>query len=160
MTGMPPEPTPALRSLFRTMLTGLALSCAILTAAEAQMAQTTDQTQTPAPPPDAAGQTPRPAVSGIDDAALARSARASKLIGSTVYSAGENVGKIDDILIDREHAAVTGAILSVGGFLGVGEKRIAVPITEIKIGNEAKFTINMSKDDLKNAPAFDYAKLN
>jgi sporulation protein YlmC with PRC-barrel domain len=113
----------------------------------------------PPPPPDAGVPSPSPAASGIDDAALSRSARASKLIGSELYSAGESVGKIDDLLIDREHAAVTGAIVAVGGLLGIGEKRIAIPITEIKLGNEAKFTVNMSKDDLRNAPVFDYAKL-
>jgi sporulation protein YlmC with PRC-barrel domain len=146
MIATQPEPTPASRSLIRATLMGLVLSCALLASAQAQTATT--ESAAPA------------AVAGIDDAALAHSARASKLIGSDVYSAGESVGKIDDLLIDREHAAVTGAILSVGGLLGIGEKRIAIPITEIKLGNEAKFTITMSKDDLKNAPVFDYAKLN
>ncbi|MDB5409235.1 MAG: hypothetical protein JWL84_4147 [Rhodospirillales bacterium] len=147
MIATQPEPTPASRSLIRATLTGLALSCALLASAQAQTATTESAA-------------PSAAVAGIDGAALAHSARASKLIGSDVYSGGESVGKIDDLLIDREHAAVTGAILSVGGLLGIGEKRIVVPITGIKLGNEAKFTVNMSKDDLKNAPVFDYAKLN
>jgi sporulation protein YlmC with PRC-barrel domain len=150
MTETLADPTPASRSLLRRTLTGLVLSCAILTTAAAQ---------TVTPPPDAAVP-PSSVASGIDDAALSRSARASKLIGSDIYSAGERVGKIEDLLIDRERAAVTGVIVSVGGFLGIGEKRIAIAITEIKLGNEAKFTINLSKDDLMNAPVFDFAKLN
>jgi sporulation protein YlmC with PRC-barrel domain len=142
----------------RATLTALVLCCAVLTGAEAQ---TTAPDTTAATPDTAAPQipAPAPAVAGIDDAALARSARASKLIGSDLYSAGESVGKIDDLLVDREHATVTGVIVAVGGLLGIGEKRIAIPITAIKLGNEAKFTIDMSKDDLKNAAVFDYAKL-
>jgi sporulation protein YlmC with PRC-barrel domain len=144
----------------RATLTALALCCAVLTGAEAQ---TTTPDTTAATPDTAAPQIPAPtpatAVTVIDDAALARSARASKLIGSDLYSAGESVGKIDDLLVDREHATVTGVIVAVGGLLGIGEKRIAIPITAIKLGNEAKFTLDMSKDDLKNAAVFDYAKL-
>jgi sporulation protein YlmC with PRC-barrel domain len=142
----------------RATLTALALCCAVLTGAQAQ---TAPSDTTAAAPDTAAPQIPAaaPAVGGIDDDALARSARASKLIGSDLYSAGESVGKIDDLLVDREHATVTGVIVAVGGLLGIGEKRIAIPITAIKLGNEAKFTVDMSKDDLKNAPVFDYAKL-
>jgi sporulation protein YlmC with PRC-barrel domain len=140
-------------------VSALALCCAVLTGAQAQ----TTTTDTPAATSDTvAPQTPSPTaavVPSIDDAAVARSARASKLIGSDLYSAGESVGKIDDLLVDREHASVTGVIVAVGGLLGIGEKRIAIPITAIKLGNEAKFTIDLSKDDLKSAPVFDYAKL-
>jgi sporulation protein YlmC with PRC-barrel domain len=99
------------------------------------------------------------AADALDDTALARSARASKLIGSRLYANDAVVGAIEDILIDREHSAVTAAIISVGGFLGVGEKRIAIPINQINLAGEARFTINMSKEELSNAPAFDFAKL-
>lgn len=96
---------------------------------------------------------------GLDEAALARSARASKLIGSHVYAADSDIGKITDLLIDREHAAVTAAILSVGGVLGVGDKLVAIPIGQIKIDGEARFVIDQSKQDLEKAPAFDIAKM-
>jgi sporulation protein YlmC with PRC-barrel domain len=150
MTEALSTPRPAAGAKLRAAIAALVLSGAVLTgAATSTVAQT-------AAPSDATVRAP-PAASGIDDEALSRSA--SKLIGSEVYSAGEGVGKIEDLLIDREHAAVTGAIVSVGGLLGIGEKRIAVPITAIKLGNEARFTIDLSKDDLKNAPVFDYARL-
>jgi hypothetical protein len=64
-----------------------------------------------------------------------------------------------DLLIDREHSAVTAAVIAVGGFLGLGEKRITIPINQINIAGEARFTINMSKEEIKNAPAFDFSKL-
>ena len=95
----------------------------------------------------------------LDEAALARSARATKLIGSHVYAGDSDVGKITDLLIDREHAAVTAAVLSVGGVLGVGDKLVAIPIGQIKIDGEARFVIAQSKQDLEKAPAFDVAKM-
>ena len=100
-----------------------------------------------------------PATRGFGEASLARSARATKLIGSHVYAGDSDVGKITDILIDREHAAVTAAVLSVGGVLGVGDKLVAIPIDQIKIDGEARFVITQSKQDLEKAPAFDVAKM-
>jgi hypothetical protein len=96
---------------------------------------------------------------GLDEATLARSARATKLIGSHVYAADSDIGKITDLLVNRERAAVTAAILSVGGVLGVGDKLVAVPIGQIKIDGEARFVIDQSKQDLEKAPAFDVAKM-
>ena len=84
------------------------------------------------------------ATAGLDEATLARSARATKLIGSHVYAGDSEVGKIADLLIDREHAAVTAAVLSVGGVLGVGDKLVAIPIGQIKIDGEARFVIAQS----------------
>jgi sporulation protein YlmC with PRC-barrel domain len=95
----------------------------------------------------------------LDEATLARSARATKLIGSRIYAGDSDIGKIADILLDRERAAVTAVVLSVGGLLGVGEKLVAIPIDRIKIDGEARFIVAMSKQDLEKAPAFDFAKL-
>jgi sporulation protein YlmC with PRC-barrel domain len=132
-------------------LTGLAVVLAISLAA-------TVRAEDNAAPAAATGNNPA-ALGALDEATLARSARATKPIGSHVYSGGSDVGKIADILIDREHAAVTAAILSVGGFLGLGEKLVAIPINQITIDGEARFVIALSKQDLTKAPAFDFAKL-
>jgi sporulation protein YlmC with PRC-barrel domain len=107
-------------------------------------------------PAVAQGTTP---IAGIDDAALARSARASKLVGSKVYKGDTSIGQIEDVLVDLDHATVAAVILSVGGFLGIGDKLVAVPVNQIKIGSEAKFTTDLTKDQLASAPAFDFAKL-
>jgi hypothetical protein len=98
-------------------------------------------------------------VNAVDDARLAQSARATKLIRSRVYANYVAVGEIEDILIDREHSAVTAAVISVGGFLGLGQKWIAIPISQLNLASEARFTINMSNEELRNAPAFDFTKL-
>jgi sporulation protein YlmC with PRC-barrel domain len=108
------------------------------------------------PPAAAQGTTP---IAGIDDAALARSARASKLVGSKVYKGDTSIGQIEDVLVDLDHATVTAVILSVGGFLGIGDKLVAVPVKQIKIGSEAKFTTDLTKDQLARAPTFDFATL-
>jgi sporulation protein YlmC with PRC-barrel domain len=98
-------------------------------------------------------------IAGIDEAALARSARASKLIGNKVYKGDTSIGQIEDVLIDLDHATTAALILSVGGFLGMGDKLVAVPVTQVKVGSEARFTTDLTKDQLANAPAFDFAKL-
>jgi hypothetical protein len=46
-----------------------------------------------------------------------------------------------------------------GGFLGLGEKLVAVPVNQIKVGKEARFTTDLTKDQLASVPAFDFGKL-
>jgi sporulation protein YlmC with PRC-barrel domain len=109
-----------------------------------------------------AQQAPVPAgapIEGIDAASLVNSARASKLIGSPVYRGDSSIGKIEDVLVDLDEAKVTGVVLSVGGVLGVGDKRVAVPVGQIRIGKEARFVTELSKEQLSSAPAFDLNKL-
>jgi sporulation protein YlmC with PRC-barrel domain len=127
-----------------------------LTVPASSLGQVAPTTSEPVPPAAARG---AGASSAIDDSTLARSARASKLIGSRLYANDAVIGEIEDLLIDRERSAVTAAVIAVGGFLGLGEKRIAIPINQINIAGEARFTINMSTEEIKNAPAFDFAKL-
>src|SRR5689334_13520932 len=81
-----------------------------------------------------AAKAPTPATFGIDDAAFAGSARASKLIGSKVYTGDTSIGQIEDVLVTLAHATVTAVILSVGGFLGIGDKLVAVPVNRIRVG--------------------------
>ena len=96
---------------------------------------------------------------GIDDAALAGSARASKLIGSKVYTGDTSIGQIEDVLVTLDHATVTAVILSVGGFLGIGDKLVAVPVNQIRVGPEARFITSLTKEQLANAPVFDFGRL-
>jgi hypothetical protein len=53
---------------------------------------------------------------------------------------------------------VTAAIISIAGLFGLGQKRIAIPINQFNFAGEARFTINISKEELSNAPGFDFAK--
>ena len=64
------------------------------------------------------------------------------------------------MLVELDRATVPAVILSVGGFLGVGEKLVAIPVSQIKVGSEAKFTTDLTKDQLANAPTFVFGKPN
>lgn len=99
---------------------------------------------------------PRTQIAGIDDDALAGSARASKLIGSKVYNGDTSIGKVEDVLVDLDHARLTAFILSLGGFLGMGEKLVAVPANQIKVGSEASIMTDLTKAQLVSAPTFDF----
>jgi sporulation protein YlmC with PRC-barrel domain len=63
--------------------------------------------------------------------------RASKMAGLKIYNeANENIGSINDLLMDKT-GAVKIAVIGVGGFLGMGEHLVAVPYEKLKFANEA-----------------------
>jgi sporulation protein YlmC with PRC-barrel domain len=77
-----------------------------------------------------------------------------------VYDPSDNkIGEIMDVLVDREGRA-TALIVGVGGFLGVGEKDVAVPFNAVrattKDNNKWYLVMNATKDALKNAKGFKY----
>ncbi len=81
----------------------------------------------------------------------------SSLTGNEVRNAdGEDLGKIEDFMIDTATGEVNYAVLSFGGFLGIGDKLFAVPLQAMRLDtdNEA-FVLDESKERLKNAPGFD-----
>jgi sporulation protein YlmC with PRC-barrel domain len=58
--------------------------------------------------------------------------RSSKLVGATVYNdRGDNIGTIDDLLIGND-GKISNAVISVGGFLGLGSKLVEVPFSQLK----------------------------
>jgi sporulation protein YlmC with PRC-barrel domain len=79
----------------------------------------------------------------------------------SVYDPHQNkIGDVDDVLLDKS-GKVTALIIGVGGFLGAGEKDVAVPFSAVK--NEKKndkwyLTLDESKDNLKNAVGYKYDK--
>jgi sporulation protein YlmC with PRC-barrel domain len=85
----------------------------------------------------------------------------NSLLGDEVRnSAGEKLGKIDDIGFD-EHGRISTAVIGVGGFLGLGEKYVAVPFSALKAANEGGktiFRLEVSKEALKDAPKFEFPK--
>lgn len=63
--------------------------------------------------------------------------RASKMAGLKIYNeANENIGSINDLLMDKS-GAIKIAVIGVGGFLGMGEHLVAVPYEKLKFVNEA-----------------------
>jgi hypothetical protein len=84
--------------------------------------------------------------------------RASKIIGSNVVNgSNEKIGTVDDLLVGRDDSVLY-AIVSVGGFLGIGTKLVAVPFETLKIGADSLVLPVGTKDDLKALPTFEYAK--
>ncbi|MBS0251979.1 MAG: PRC-barrel domain-containing protein [Proteobacteria bacterium] len=87
--------------------------------------------------------------------------RTSKLVGANVYNnANENIGSIEDIIL-KPDGTMDEAVLSVGGFLGMGDKYVAVPFSSLKIGRDgdsAKITTDATKDSLKGLPDYKFYK--
>lgn len=82
---------------------------------------------------------------------------ADTLIGNDVYNLkDEDLGDVKEIMLDMRTGRVSYAVLSFGGFLGMGEKLFAVPWNALTLDTENKrFTLNVEKDRLENAPGFD-----
>ena len=86
---------------------------------------------------------------------------ASKLVGKNLYNKqNENVGEIEDLVIDQGKT-VTGVVVSVGGFLGMGERYVMVDPSSIflhRADGKLKAMVDADKDAVKNAPEFKYDK--
>jgi sporulation protein YlmC with PRC-barrel domain len=85
------------------------------------------------------------------------SMRASKLIGATVKNkAGDSIGEISDLLVSPGAGAnISTAVVAVGGVLGVGEKKIAVPYKNFSVAPDGKTVyLDMTADQLKSLPPY------
>jgi len=69
---------------------------------------------------------------------------------------GEDLGHIEDLAIEPESGTIRYAVLSFGGFLGIGDKLFAVPWKSLEYSPaDDSFVLDAHKDRLKNAPGFD-----
>ena len=82
---------------------------------------------------------------------------ASSIMGCKVKNLdGEDLGKIEELMIDIDYGTVAYAVLSFGGFLGVGDKLFAVPWKAFgQSAEENEFILRCDRDTLKSAPGFD-----
>jgi sporulation protein YlmC with PRC-barrel domain len=81
-----------------------------------------------------------------------------QILDKPVYNEqNEKVGAVDDIIVAPDKS-ISYAIVSVGGFLGLGEHYVAIPFTQLKAGDGKYVLRGATKDALKALPAFDYAK--
>jgi sporulation protein YlmC with PRC-barrel domain len=86
--------------------------------------------------------------------------RASKLIGTAVKNqAGETVGDINDVVLSKE-GQVAAVVIGVGGFLGIGEREVAVSFDSIRLTQDENrntvVSLNATKDALKAAPQWEW----
>lgn len=94
----------------------------------------------------------------IDPATVATGYRSTKVVGSDVMDeAGAKIGTVDDLIITPADQ-VPFIILSVGGFLGIGEKHIVVLASAISVVDNKIVLAGATKDSLTALPAFTYTK--
>jgi uncharacterized protein YjbJ (UPF0337 family)/sporulation protein YlmC with PRC-barrel domain len=83
--------------------------------------------------------------------------RASDILGMDVQNYnGDTIGEVDDLIVTGNED-VAQAVISVGGFLGIGDKLVAVPYSQLQISNDHEYVIyNATEDALKSQPEFTY----
>ena len=93
----------------------------------------------------------------VDVQKLAAGYRASKVIGSNVLNdANETIGEISDLLVSLDGKQPY-AVLSIGGFLGMGTRLVVVPYDTLKFADKKVVLPGGTKEGLKMLPAFKYA---
>jgi hypothetical protein len=118
------------------------------------------QQATPQPqaPPAAS---PAPEVPAGTPAAVLGKNKAQAILGQPVASTkGENMGRIVDVIVDKE-GMPRAAIIDFGGFLGVGSRKIAVDWNALHFapaGKPAQITLDLTRDQLKAAPEYEKGK--
>ena len=83
------------------------------------------------------------------------------LTGARVYGINdEDIGEIDDLLLSEDGSQIDGAILGIGGFLGLGEHRIALTMEELQIlRSEGDFRVyvDATQEELEAQPEYEGA---
>jgi len=93
----------------------------------------------------------------VDVQKLSAGYRSSKVVGSSVVNdAKETIGKIDDLLVSRDGKQPY-AVLSIGGFLGMGTHLVMVPYDTLKFAGDQVMLPGGTKEGLKMLPEFKYA---
>ena len=80
--------------------------------------------------------------------------RASKMLGSAVYDMqNRDIGKVSDLILNKD-GKVDAVVVDVGTFLGMGGKRVAVPLSDIKTDHN-RLTLDRTKEQLKQMAAYE-----
>ena len=97
------------------------------------------------------------AIMKVDPQTVATGYRTSKVVGSSVVNeTNETVGTIDDLIVTPSEK-VPFAVLSVGGFLGMGTKYVVVPYSALQVRDKKMVLLGATKESLKALPEFKYA---
>jgi sporulation protein YlmC with PRC-barrel domain len=86
---------------------------------------------------------------------------ASRVKGTSVYnSAGEKIGHVEDVVLDKQTNRIMFAALGFGGFLGMGEKFHPIPWSMLSYSKDkGGYIVSMTTEVLKNAPVSDLSDL-
>lgn len=124
------------------------LSFSLLAFAAATAAQDRPATQPGAQPPQSQS---APAASSTSQSETSL----KQLMDQKVKdSQGQDLGQIEDVVIDMQAGKVHAAVLEFGGFLGLGDKQYAFPMSELKSGEGKSLTVDVDKKKLENAEGF------
>jgi sporulation protein YlmC with PRC-barrel domain len=142
-----------IRDVMKTMTVACLLAAPVLVPYVA--AQTTMPGTTPGQP--VAGSTASVTMTTLTTQSILSGWRATKLMGMDVYdSSDKKIGSIDDLIITRDER-VPVAVISVGGFLGIGAKLVAVPFRDLRLVGDDKLTLpGATMESLKALPEFAY----
>lgn len=82
---------------------------------------------------------------------------ANTLKGDTIRNhAGEELGHLEEIVLDTDNGRIAYAVLAAGGFLGLGDKFFAIPWDMVSVDTESReLILDVEKEKLKDAPGFD-----
>lgn len=82
---------------------------------------------------------------------------AEKVNGTSVYNLqGEKLGTVEDIMIDKVSGKAIYAVMSFGGFLGIGDKHHPLPWSTLKYDTSKEgYVVDLDKDRLMDAPTYD-----
>jgi sporulation protein YlmC with PRC-barrel domain len=141
----------------------LKLACTTAILAALSMPAVAQRAEPPSAPPVPTAPVPNaPAMSNaqVQTAIPANSVTVTNWYKQSVYDPSDSkIGEIMDVLLDKA-GKVTALIVGVGGFLGAGEKDVAVPFEAVQITNKNNnkwyLVMNSTKDSLKAAPGFKY----
>jgi len=136
-------------------LTAASLAVLLSTSAYAQQAPGTDAAH---PSPATQNTTSAPSANRFTTNQAPGQWLVGNLWDKSVYNAaGKSIGELKDVLIDKD-GKVTALIIGVGGFLGLGEKNVAVDYDYLQKNGGITpdgVTLGMSEEDLRNAPKFE-----
>lgn len=140
------------------ILATTALALALASPALAQQQESTQQRQEQAEPQGQQAEQRSPDERPTDQLTLAD---AGTLNGSAVRNEqGDQIGEIENLVLDVKKGELAYAIVGVGGFLGVGEKSVAVPWERLQPGSEPQsFVMNVDRQTLESAPSVDVENL-
>lgn len=92
----------------------------------------------------------------VDPQTVATGYRGSRIIGASVSNdANESIGKVDDLIVSEDGKAPF-VVLSVGGFLGLGNRHVVVPFSSLRFADNKMILVGGNKDDLRALPEFKY----
>lgn len=93
----------------------------------------------------------------LNTAASGKVLSAGTMTGDDVVDGtGEKLGTLEELMIDVDRGTIAYAVLSVGGFMGMGDKLFAIPWSAVRMDTaEKRLVLNVSKEMLASAPGFD-----